>query len=247
MNFDVQDKIALVTGANRGIGKSIVESLFAHGAAKVYAAVRNLESLSELTSKYGDKLIPVQVDVAKAESIAKLAETAQDVQLLVNNAGILRSADPLSDHVEESFRQELEVNTFGLIRMAKAFAPILEKNSPSALVQLNSVASIKNFTDFTTYSASKAATYSITQGLRDVLKPKGVTVLSVHPGPIATDMADDAGFREIAEPASVVSEAIVSALKAGDFHVFPDTTARDIQGVYQSFATNVIEAEAAES
>jgi len=247
MNFDVQDKIALVTGANRGIGKSIVESLFAHGAAKVYAAVRNTDSLSELVSKYGNKLAPVYVDITKVETITKLAETAQDVQLLVNNAGILRSANPLSDHVEESLNQELAVNTYGLIRVARAFAPILEKNSPSALVQLNSVASIKNFTDFTTYSASKAATYSITQGLRDVLKPKGVSVLSVHPGPIATDMADDAGFREVAEPASVVSEAIVSALKAGDFHVFPDSVARDIQGVYQSFATNVIEAEAVDN
>ena len=247
MDFDIQNKVALVTGANRGIGKAIVESLLAHGASKVYAAIRNLDSVTELASKYGDKLVPIYVDISKPETITELANSAKDVQLVVNNAGILRNANPLSGNVEEAFMEELSVNTFGLIRVARAFAPILEKNSPSALVQLNSVASIKNFTDFTTYSASKAAAYSITQGLRDVLKPKGVTVLSVHPGPIATDMADDAGFTEMAEPASVVSEGIVTSLKNGDFHLFPDSMARDIQGVYQAFATNIIEAEAPES
>jgi len=247
MNFDIQDKVALVTGANRGIGKAIVESLISHGASKVYAAVRNLDSVTELVSKYGDKLTPIYVDISKPETITELADSAKDVQLVVNNAGILRNANPLSGNVEEAFKEELTVNTFGLIRVARAFTSILEKNKPSALVQLNSVASIKNFTDFTTYSASKAATYSITQGLRDVLKPKGVAVLSVHPGPIATDMADDAGFTEVAEPASVVSEGIVNALKNGDFHLFPDAMARDVQGVYQTFASNVIEAEAAES
>jgi len=243
MNFDVKDKVALVTGANRGIGKAILESLISHGAQKVYAAVRNLASVTDLVAKYGDKVSPVYVDIAKPDTIKKLAETAQDVELVVNNAGVLKAADPLSENSEQAFEQELNINTFGLIRMAKAFAPILEKNGKTAFVQLNSVASIKNFFGFTTYSASKAASYSITQGLRETFMPKGISVLSVHPGPIATDMADDAGFREIAEPASLVSEGIVESLKAGDFHLFPDSAARDFEGAYHSYATNIIEAE----
>ncbi len=242
MSFDIQNKVALITGANRGIGKSIVESFIKHGAKKVYLAVRELDKTAELVTEFGDLVVPVYVDLAKPESIIELAKVATDVQIVVNNAGILKLANPLSDDVEEVFNQELTINTFGLIRMAKAFVPVLEKNGEGAFVQLNSVASVRNFVDFTTYSASKAAAYSITQGLRDSVADKGITVLSVHPGPISTDMANNAGMGEIAEPPSLVSEGIVNALKAGDFHLFPDSKAQSIWEAYQSFASSVIEA-----
>ncbi len=93
-------------------------------------------------------------------------------------------------------------------------------------MQLNSVVSIKCFSDSATYCASKAASYSITQSLRDVLSKQGTLVVSVHPGPIATDMANAAGFGDVAESPSVVAEAIVTALANGDFHVFPDFMGR---------------------
>ncbi|MFT5717942.1 MAG: NAD(P)-dependent dehydrogenase (short-subunit alcohol dehydrogenase family) [Oleiphilaceae bacterium] len=244
MSLSIENKIALVTGANRGIGKAIVESFLEHGAKKVYLAVRNPESTRELAQKYGDKVVTLQVDVADADSIKNLAEHAKDVNVVVNNAGVLEIADPLSSNVEEALTKELNINVFGLIRIAKAFAPILEANS-GALVQLNSVASIKNFTGFSTYSASKAAAYSLTQGLRDQLAPKGITVLSVHPGPIATDMGKKAGF-EVADPSSSVSEGIVASLKAGDFHLFPDTVAKQFEGAYQGFADAIINADLSE-
>lgn len=240
MSIDVQNKTILVTGANRGIGKAIVESFIKHGASAIYAAVRDLDSLLPLSQQYGAKIKPLQVDVGSRDSIQALAKQAMDVDIVVNNAGVLAVANPLSENAEEALEHELNINTFGLLRMAQAFAPILEKNK-GALVQLNSVASIKNFTDFTTYSASKAATYSITQGLRDVFLEKGVHVLSVHPGPIATDMAEAAGMTEMTEPSSVVAEGIVTALKTGDFHLFPDSLARDFYGAYKNYAENMIE------
>lgn len=245
MNIKINNKTALVTGANRGIGKSIVESFITHGAKKVYLAVRNLDSANELIAKYGDKVNAIKVDVSSAESINNLADLAQDVEIVVNNAGVLVSANPLSQHAEESLNKELNVNVFGLLRMAQAFAPILEKNNASAFVQLNSVASIKNFSDFTTYSASKSAAYSITQGLKESFTPKGIHVLSVHPGPIDTEMAHSAGMGEIAEPSDTVSEGIVTSLENGDFHLFPDTMAKEIESAYKTYAVNVIEAEAA--
>jgi short-subunit dehydrogenase len=101
--------------------------------------------------------------------------------------------------------------------------------------------------DFATYSASKAAAYSITQGLRDTLKEQGTAVVSVHPGPIATDMANAAGLGEIAEPASLVADGIVAALAAGELHVFPDTMARKFWSAYQEFARAVVEAEGGEA
>jgi NAD(P)-dependent dehydrogenase (short-subunit alcohol dehydrogenase family) len=102
---------------------------------------------------------------------------------------------------------------------------------------------MKSFSAFSTYCASKAAAYSITQALRDVLREQGTLVVSVHPGPIATDMADSAGFEEIAEPASVVADSIIQALSDEAFHVFPDTMARQIGEVYRPFAENIVEAD----
>ena len=243
MSFDIDGKVALVTGANRGIGKAIVESLLQHGAAKVYAAVRKVESAAPLVEEHGDKVVPVELDLSSPDTIIAAAKTADDVHLVVNNAGVLRNATPLSDDAVDALQYEIDINVIGLIRMAQAFASVLKSNGGGAFAQLNSVASIKNFADFATYSASKAASYSITQALRDVLDEQGTAVLSVHPGPIATDMADHAGLTEIAEPPSLVGDGIVAALKAGDFHLFPDTMAKQVGEAYHSFAENIVEAQ----
>ena len=240
MTTKIENSIALVTGANRGIGKSIVDAFVAAGAAKVYLAVRNLDSTAELQASYGDKVSPIFVDVGQKSSIVELAAQATDVNIVVNNAGILETADPLSEHFEQAFEKELAVNVYGLQRMAVAFAPILEKNK-GTFVQLNSVASIKNFSAFTSYCASKSAAYSITQGIREFFLAKDIHVVSVHPGPIMTDMAINAGLEEMADDVSTVSSGIVSAIENGDFHVFPDAVAKDFYAAYQSYAENVVE------
>lgn len=243
MGFSVANKVALVTGANRGIGKAIVESLLEHGAKKVYLAVRNPESTAELAAKYGDRVVTVKFDSADKALIQSVAEQTQDVDLVINNAGVLEITDPLSEGFEDSFNYEVDINVYGLVRVAQAFAPILTSKTESALVQLNSIVSMKNFTDITTYSASKAASYSVTQGLRERLEQQGVQVLSVHPGPIATDMTAKAGMYEIAESVTAVSEGIVNALKAGDFHLFPDEMAKQIGAAYQSYSDAIVTAD----
>ena len=137
-----------------------------------------------------------------------------------------------------ALQEEMEVNVYGLMRMAQAFAPVLKANGRGALAQLNSIASMKNFADFATYSASKAASYSITQALRNTLQTQGTRVVSIHPGPIATEMANSLGIGEIAEPAELVPHAIIAAIESGDFHAFPDTMARQVGAVYRDFASH---------
>jgi NADP-dependent 3-hydroxy acid dehydrogenase YdfG len=243
----VKDRVALVTGANRGIGKSIVEEFLSAGARKVYAGARNLNSLEPLVATHGDRVVPLLMDLNRPDTITAAAKNAGDVEIVVNNAGMLNVEQPLSANAIAALQAEMDVNVYGLMRVAQAFAPILKANGGGALVQLNSVASMKSFAGFATYSASKAASYSITQALRDVLKEQGTRVLSVHPGPIATDMAQSAGLDEIAEPAVLVPQAIVAALASGDFHVFPDSMAKQIAEVYQGFATNIVEADLMEA
>lgn len=239
--FQITGKNALVTGANRGIGRAIVEALFANGVAKIYAAVRKPASAAPLKEEFGGKLVPVAYDLTSEATINAAAKTAADTHVVVCNAGVFKGGSIFGEHAFDSFAFELDSNVLGLMRTARAFAPVLKANGGGALVQLNSVASLKCFPDFTTYCASKAAAYSITQALRVQLAGQGTAVFSVHPGPIATDMAEEAGMTASAEPPSVVANAIILAFKTGVFHVWPDGMARQMGASYKSFAEGTIE------
>ena len=246
MSYNINNKIALITGSNRGIGKVILESFIENGAAKVYAAVRDVASVAPLVKKYGDKVVPIPIDLANPASIFSAAKTAQDVEIVISNAGAFKGGDVFTEDVIESLAFLMNINVYGLVNMAKAFAPILKANGGGVFAQLNSVVSLKAFANFSSYSASKAASYSITQSLRDILEAQGTRVLSIHPGPIATDMGDAAGLTKIAEPPTLVADAVIEALKGDNFHVFPDSMARQIGGAYQSFAQNIVEANISE-
>jgi len=241
MGLQVEGKNVLVTGANRGIGKAIVEGALSRGAAKVYLAVRNLDSARPLVEEHGDRVVPIQLDLEQPETILQAANTANDVDIVVSNAGVLKVSNPLEADAIENLQYEIDINVFGLMRMAQAFAPVLKENGGGVFVQLNSVASLRSFADFATYCASKAAAYSITQSLRAVLAEQGTTVISVHPGPIDTDMAHSAGLGDLVEPVTLVSDALFDAIENDRFHVFPDSTAQAVGGEYQSFAENVVE------
>lgn len=241
MSYDISGKIALITGANRGIGKAIVESFLSHGVKKIYAGVRSKEKADELIHEFGNKVVAVQIDYEKPVTIAAAANVASDVEVVVSNAGILVGAQVMADDVIEQFEKELKVNVYGLLHMAHAFAPVLKANGGGAFVQINSIASLRSFPEFATYPASKAAAYSFTQALRPVFEEQGTAVLSVHPGPIDTDMAAKSGIID-SEPPSVVSEGIITALKEGDFHLFPDSMAKGFEKAYHNFAEGIIEA-----
>lgn len=246
MPLDPKGKVALVTGANRGIGLEIAKALLDAGASKLYAAVRKPASAQELVEEYGEKVVPLELDLSKPDTITAAAKAAKDAEIVVNNGGILRTSSPLSEDAIENFQDEMDTNVYGLIRIGQAFAPVLKANGGGGLVQLNSVASVRSFPPFATYAASKAASYSITQALREVLAEQGTLVVSVHPGPIGTDMAKDAGFED-SDPPSVVADAVVTALQQGTFHVFPDTMAKEVWQAYESFAKAVVEPAMAEA
>lgn len=241
--MNIKDRNILITGANRGIGKTLTESYLEQGAAKIYAAVRNPESVAPMVDQFGDRVVAIALDLTDPDSIQAAAARAADVDIVINNGGVLTNTNLLDADALESFQFEIDVNVYGLVRVAQAFAPVLKKNGGGALVQLNSVASVKAFAAFGSYAASKAAAYSVTQSLRDLLKEQGTLVVSVHPGPIATEMASAGGFDEIAEPPSLVADAIRDALESGSFHTFPDTMAKQVEAEYRNFATNIVDVD----
>ncbi len=238
-------KIVLVTGANRGIGRSIVDTAIESGAAKVYTAVRDPDSASELIERYGSVVHPIRIDLDSPETIDIAASQATDVDIVINNAGIMRMKTVLDQDSIDALADEMRINTFGLMRMAQAFAPILRKNGGGALVQINSVASVRASAAFATYCASKAACYSITQSLKDQLADQGTLVVSVHPGPTQSDMGTAAGFQQIGTPACEVASTVFDAIDARAFHAWVGPLAELVSESYISFSQTMIEGDMA--
>ena len=160
----IEGSVALVTGANRGIGRAIAGELLARGATKVYAGVRDPSTVTD------DRLVPVALDVTDADQVARAAQQLDDVQIVVNNAGIGGGSTPLGADLDAA-RAELEVNYLGLVSVTQAFAPVLAAHGGGAFVNVLSVVSWAASPSLTTYSASKAAAWSFTNAARIELAP----------------------------------------------------------------------------
>jgi len=182
--MQIKDSIALVTGANRGIGKAYVQALLNAGATKIYAAARDIGSIEAAPG-----VVPIKLDVTKPEDIAAAAIQAKDITLLINNAGVNGRNGKSESNIDiNTLRQEIETNTIGPLAISLAFAPILAANGGGAIVNMHSVLSWINLPNTVTYSASKAAVWSLTNGLRLQLAPQGTLVVGVHVAFVDTDM-----------------------------------------------------------
>jgi NAD(P)-dependent dehydrogenase (short-subunit alcohol dehydrogenase family) len=202
----IQDSTALVTGANRGIGKAFADALLDRGATKVYAAVRDVATVTD------PRLVPIQLDVTDPDRVAAVARELDDVQLVINNAGVLHVGIPLSASLDTA-RLELETNYLSLVSMTQAFAPVLERNGGGAFVNVLSVFSWVATPLLSTYSASKAAAWSFTNAARIELGRHGIEVVGVHAGPVDTDMAAAFDLEKI--PPAIVAASALDALEAG--------------------------------
>ena len=220
--MNVSGKTVLVTGANRGIGKAIVEELVRRGAATVFAGARNVDDLAPLVAAHGDVIRPIRLDVTSNEDVRSAADAIDGLDVLVNNAGIISNLGrgPLENI--DGLRDEMEVNVFGPLSLASTFADRLAAGR-GAVININSIASYFSFPPAATYSASKAAAHSLTMALRAHLGARDIQVLGVYPGPIDTDMAQDIEM-EKESPQSVASK-IFDALERGDEDLFPDAMA----------------------
>ncbi|MFQ5588878.1 MAG: SDR family oxidoreductase [Nitrospiria bacterium] len=227
-----EGKVALVSGANRGIGKAITIALLENGARKVYAGARDVATLNNLLSRYMDRLIPLELDVCHDGAITKAAEIARDVNILVNNAGVLEQGGFFAENTLTAFKKHLEVNVWGLVKLSHAFINILKTNRPASIVNISSIAGLGNMPVVGTYSASKAAVHSITQGMRAELAAEDILVMGVYPGPIDTDMARGVDFQK--DTPENVANNIIQAFREGSEDVFPDIMSAEVGSDYMA-------------
>lgn len=229
----IQDSIALVTGSNRGLGRSLVTSLLERGARKVVAAARDGAAAEALRSLDPARVQPLALDVTDPAQIAAAVRAAGDVSLLINNAGSLASYSVLAAEPGD-VRKDLEVNFFGVLSLARAFAPVLERAAAgggAAMVNVLSVVSLASMPPLGGYSASKAAAWSLTQSLRGELGVKGVRVHAAFPGPIDTDMVRT--FEMTKTSPSDVARAILDGVEAGAEDIAPDPMSAGVLATWQ--------------
>jgi NAD(P)-dependent dehydrogenase (short-subunit alcohol dehydrogenase family) len=230
----IRDSVAFVTGANRGIGLAFAQELLTGGARKVYAAARQPERIPLAGVE------SVRLDVTNPEDVAAAARQCNDVNLLINNAGIALWTGFLAPDSIEAARSEMETNYYGPLLLSRAFAPVLAKNGGGAIVNLLSVLSWVAVPSAGTYSASKAAAWALTNWLRTALREQSTQVVGVHAGPVDTDMASEITLPKV-KPIFVVRQAL-SAVEAGRDEVLADEMTRQVkaglsdrEGIYLNF------------
>ncbi|MFE2474931.1 SDR family oxidoreductase [Streptomyces sp. NPDC059389] len=218
--MELKDAVAVVTGANRGLGRHLAARLSERGA-KVYAAARRPESV-DLPG-----VVPLHLDLADPRSVREAARTASDATLLVNNAGIM-TGTPLVAGDWDSVRLEMDTNFFGPLATTRAFAPVIEGNGGGAVLNVLSVLSWFHPAGVGAYAAAKAAGWAMTDAIREELAPRGITVTALHVAYMDTDMAARIPAGQKTDPALVAALAL-DGVAAGAQEVLADELTRTVR------------------
>jgi len=225
----IEGKAVLVTGANRGIGRALVEEALRLGAKRVYAGTRQPLTHAD------ERVTPLTLDVTNEEQIQHAARSVGSLDILINNAGVALF-DDLSDRA--ALERHFAVNLFGTYGVSQAFLPMLAR-SRGAVVNILSVTAWAALPIVPAYSISKAAAFSLTQSLRAFWAGRGVSVHAVMAGPVDTDMSR--GFEVPKASPESVARAVFAGVERGDEDIFPDPMAEAIAESWRTGATKALE------
>jgi len=210
----IENSVAVVTGANRGIGLAFTHALLERGARRIYAAARDPATIKLAGVE------PIRLDVTKPDEIAAAVALASDVTLVINNAGVGHQGGFLAPDSEDVARRQLETNFFGMLRMSKAFAPVLKANGGGALLNVLSIVSWMNGGSLAAYAASKSAAWSLTNALRFELLSQNTQVTALHMSYVDTDLVRTIDAAK-ASPEDIAARAL-DGLEAGADEVIAD-------------------------
>lgn len=211
----------LITGANRGIGLAFAREALRRGARRVYAGARDPASVKL------PGVEPVRLDVTSPDDVAAAARRLGDVTLLINNAGVAELGTFLEAGSEASARRQMEVNYYGPLRLARAFAPVLAAHGGGGMLNVLSVASWLHGKDLAVYGATKAAAWALTNALRNELRAQGTQVLALHMGFVDTDLTHGLEVPK-SRPEDIVARAL-DALETGADEVLADEITRQVK------------------
>jgi NAD(P)-dependent dehydrogenase (short-subunit alcohol dehydrogenase family) len=218
----IRGSVALITGANRGLGKVFARQLVERGAKRVYGASREPNAITERG------VIPVALDITDRRRVSEVAAECPDVNFLVNNAGVMKASSFIGTPTFDNATQEMETNYFGTASMCRAFASILAANGGGAIINMLSVSSFYTNPLTASYGASKAAELSLTNGIRIELAHQKTLVTAVHASFIDTDMAAGIDGADKVSPESVSRQAL-DAIEAGRIEVLADERTRFVK------------------
>ena len=227
--MNIVDKTVLITGANRGIGRALVDEALRRGAKRVYAGTRSTFQPAD------DRVTPLTLDVTSASQIQQAVHEIDNLDVLINNAGVAIYDDLSNLDVIE---QHLAVNFLGMFKVTQAVLPLL-KRSKGAIVNNLSLVSLAALPIIPAYSISKAAAFNMTQSLRALLAPQGVTVHAVVLGPIDTDM--NRGFDIPKASPESAALRIFAGLEKGEDDIFPDPASLSIAEGWRTGAAKALE------
>jgi NAD(P)-dependent dehydrogenase (short-subunit alcohol dehydrogenase family) len=226
--LQLDGKTVLVTGANRGLGARLVQSILDAGAAKMWAAARDPERFaSDVLAE--ERVVPLKLDITDQASVEAAARRATDVDVLINNGGVLGFGSPLEGDLDV-FERDVVTNYLGTLRVTRAFVPILERNAPALVVNVLTVIALAPIRSLAGYCASKAASHSMTQALRAELKDRGIDVIGAYPGGIDTEMV--AGVEMMKTSPDEVATRIVEGVQTGETIIWPDPISAGAGGAY---------------
>ena len=226
--MNIENKVVLITGANRGVGRAMVQEALSGGANRVYKATRQPFTHSD------GRVVPLTLDVTNATQIQVAVEKVEALDILINNAGMDLHND-LSDRA--NLERHLAVNLFGTYGVSQAFLPVVAR-SRGAMVNVLSLAALASVPFTPAYSVSKAAAFSLTQALRALWAGQGVKIHAVFAGPVDTDMTR---YLEIPKfSAESVARAIFDSLERGDEDIFPDPMSQSIADGWRTGATKAL-------
>ncbi len=219
--MQIEGAVALVTGANRGLGAAFARSLVERGAGTVYAGVRNPDDVTD------SDVTPIQLDITNPEQVARAAQRCSDVTLLVNNAAIARVIPLIGAPSLDDARAQMETNYFGTLAMCRAFAPVLGMGGGGALVNMLSIVSFFNQPSMGAFCTTKAALWSLTNGVRIELRRQGTLVVGAHAGFIDTRLA--AGLDVPKHAPRDIANQILDAVESGREEVLADERTRNMK------------------
>ena len=231
--MQVKDSVALVTGSNQGIGRGFVEVLLERGARRIYATARRPETLDPLVALDPSRVIPAQLDINEADQRRALGEQANDVDLLINNAGIPGSQEEpkdrrfLSAKSLDDAREVMQTDYWAQAEMCRIFAPPMVARGAGAIINILSIGALFCLPEYASYCAAKAAAAVMTKGIRAELWGSGVFVAGVFTGGVDTRMSAQNPRSQMSPPDH--AHQVLDAMEAGVEDIFAGARADELR------------------